>query len=321
VLGSLEWLLEGNQPAIRYKALTELLDRPQSDPEVREAFSSIPTQGWAADILGRQGQSGAWGSEEELYAPKYTATNWQWIILADLGLTRRDPRMKRTCNLMIERYARLDGGFGWKAGHFCSTGNSARTLIMCGYEDDPKVGSALDWLVRSQKEDGGWHCFKSEIGTLDCWEALSAFAALPRQKWTSSIKRTVERGVEFYLGHGLIHEGAETYEPWLRLHYPVHYYYDLLVGLDLVTRLGYSEDLRLRAAVDMLKRKRLPDGRWAVDAIHPDVEPGGYRPDAWPPGTRVEPFSLEKAGEPSKMITLIAMRALKRVEGGLPPQD
>jgi len=86
----------------------------------------------------------------------------------------------------------------------------------------------------------------------------------------------------------------------------------------LMTKLGYSDDKRLRPALDVLKGKRLPDGRWPLEAIHPDVVEGGHRPDAWPPGSRVEPLSLEKVGEPSKMITLAALRVLKRTEGGLP---
>jgi len=317
VPGQLEWLLEEDQPAVRYKALAELLDRPPSDQDVKETFSLISSRGWAAEILGRQNPSGAWGSEEELYAPKYTATNWQWIVLADLGLTAADRMMKSTCELMLRKHQTPDGGFGWKGGHLCFTGNSARTLIACGYGDDSRVSSALNWLVRAQKEDGGWHCFRSETGTLDGWEGLSAFAALPRQKWTSSIKRAIERGAEFYLERELTREGAETYEPWLRLHYPAHYYYDFLVGLDVVTKLGYSDDRRLAPALELLRRKRLSDGSWPLEAVHPDVVPGGYRPDAWPPGSRIEPFSIERPGERSKMITLIAMRVLKRVEGGL----
>ncbi len=314
----LDWLLEEDQPAARYHALTDLLDRPHSDSEVRDARASMPLRGWVADMLRLQNPSGYWDSGEELYAPKYTATNWRWLILADQGLTAEDARMRKTCELILARYAKPDGGFGWKSGHFCFTGNSARALIHSGYGDDPRTVSAIEWVVKAQKEDGGWHCFTSESGTLDCWEGLSAFAALPRQKWSRSVKRSVERGTEFYLQRQLFREGDQRYEAWFRLHYPVHYYYDILVGLDLMTSLGYSDDSRLGPALDVLRQKRLRDGRWLLDAVHPDVPPGGYRPDAWPPGSKVVPFALEKAGEPSKWITLVALRVLKRVDGELP---
>ncbi len=60
----LDWLLKEDQPAVRYLALTELLDRPQSDPEVRSALVAIPTRGWAADILARQEPGGWWARED-----------------------------------------------------------------------------------------------------------------------------------------------------------------------------------------------------------------------------------------------------------------
>jgi hypothetical protein len=91
-------------------------------------------------------------------------------------------------------------------------------LIKCGYEEDGRVRSAIDYLVRVQKSDGGWHCFDSDRGTIDCWEALSAFSALPREKWTRSIKRAVEAGCEFYLSRELFREGRRRYEPWFRFH-------------------------------------------------------------------------------------------------------
>jgi hypothetical protein len=47
----------------------------------------------------------------------------------------------------------------------------------------------------------------------------------------------VERSAEYYLEREL-HIQGERYEPWYRFHWPVHYYYDLLVGLDCLTALG-----------------------------------------------------------------------------------
>ena len=78
---------------------------------------------------------------------------------------------------------------------------------------------------------------KSDSGTLDCWEGLVAYITLPRQRWTRSIKRSAERGAKFYLYRRLFEE-RRKYEPWFRFHYPNHYYYDLLVGLHIITALG-----------------------------------------------------------------------------------
>ncbi len=117
-------------------------------------------------------------------------------------------------------------------------------LTRFGYADDPRVKRIFRWLVNDQKEDGGWHCFKSETGTLDCWEALAALSALPKSKRTRSINASIEKGVEFYLERAL-HKEGKKYEPWYRFHYPIHYYYDILVGLNVLTSLGFAADSRL----------------------------------------------------------------------------
>jgi len=143
---------------------------------------------------------------------------------------------------------------------------------------------------------------------------MSAFAVYPKAKWTEGMKRAVELGAEYYLGKELHKQGGE-YPPWYRFHYPVHYYYDLLVGLDFMTALGYGTDRRLLFALNLLREKRRPDGKWNVDAIHPDVEGGVAEWIAKHPKHAPTPFALEKPGEPSKFITLKAMLVLNRVDG------
>jgi len=313
----LNWLLEPDQPVIRYETLVHLLGHSKRSTAVRKAHSNIPKVGWAREILAGQKPGGYWESREDLYRPKYSATIWKLIVLADLGLTAKDDRIRKSCDFFLNEYARPDGGFDSPGesprSELCITGNLARTLLVCGYGEDKRVLAAFDWLIENQMDDGGWHCFYEQShgrGTLDCWEGLSAFAALPKRKWTRRIKRSVERGVEFYLDLELFRQGGRRYLPWFRFHYPVHYYYDLLVGLDVITRLGYAGDKRLRTALRILEKKRRPDGTWTLDAVHPDLGIGaGYRLRKRP-----KRFALEKEGKPSKWITLTALRVLKRVE-------
>jgi len=309
---ALDWLLEEPQPSIRYLALTKLLGKPENDPEVQSARQMITREGWAADILSKQMLGGWWIEEESLYKPKYVSTNWMLLILSDLGLTKVDSRIAKACELWIERFAKKDGGFGaegWSKSHLCIVGNTARALVKFDYVDHPKVRSAFEWLVKNQAKKGGWSCFGSGRN-LDSWEAMSAFAAYPRQKWTKSMKRSVELGAEFYLEREL-HTQGTRYRPWYRFHYPVHYYYDLLVGLDFITALGYGDDKRLKDAVSLLAKKRRGDGKWLLDAVHPDLEGSMAK---WYQKRSPTPFTLENPGEPSKMITLKAIQVLNRVK-------
>lgn len=312
--GLRNWLLgKDSDPSVRLRVLRELLDRPADEPAVVRAQKEIGRKGWAAKILREQHSQGQWAtfgtSAFELYRPKYVATNWRLLVLSDLGLTKKQPRVAKAVDLFLRRFSGRTGTgeLGDPRGEVCFTGNAARMLVRFGYLKDPRVRAAIDWLVRHQKKDGGWHCFRSSTGTLDCWESLAAFAALPPASHTPEILRAIERGAEFYLERRMLREGRNPYRPWFRLHYPVHYYYDLLVGLDVLTSLGYGDDPRMRPALDRLEGMRNRNGSWNMDALHPDTEDPNYQVRG-----PFYPFGLEVPGRPSRWITTTALAVLKR---------
>ena len=317
----LDWLLEPDQPSVRYLALTQLQGKRESEAEVREAKARIPTVGWVAEILSRRDPAGWWVRDKNLYHPKYQGTNWNLLALSDLGATRAIPEVRASCELWMDRAPLAGGGVGGFSkghGHHCFTGNMARALIRFGYADDVRVRKALDWLVETAHPKGGWTCFSFSEGpstgrTLDSWEGLSAFAVYPRANWTARMTSVVEAAAEFFLEREL-HRQGERYPPWYRFHWPVHYYYDLLVGLDILTALGYGDDPRMRFALDHLRKKRRPDGRWNLDAVHPDADGAVARWFREHPRQRPLPLIFEPAHRPSKMITLRALSVLSRVE-------
>lgn len=303
----IDWLLGEDQPAIRYRALTELLGRPQSDPDVRAAKKKITQAGWAASILAERNPGGWWVRDWSHFTPTFTSTTWMLLVLSDLGLTRESPEISASCELWMKmKPLRYGPGtdvpdISLKSVHLCSAGIAIRALVRFGYGDDPKIRRVLEWFAEIANPKGGWSHFGSGRN-LDSWHALGALAALPRSKRSAAMQRAAENGAEYFLGCEL-HKQGDRYEPWYRFHYPVHYYYDILVGLDLITSLGYGDDHRLRYALSLLKKKRRSDGKWVLDAIHPDVEGS----------SNSKRFALEKVGEPSKMITLIALKVLDRV--------
>ena len=327
-----DWLLEEDQPSVRYYTLIDLLGRKESDPEVRATYSKIPRRGWAKDILELQKPGGYWEPSEPdspteenvlrrpanflrwlsfLLRPGYLSTNWRALVLSDLGLTSKDERIGKIADLFFKYKLGLGSPINIYNEEVCIVGNTARMLTRFGYLDDFRVRKLYDRLLEDQKEDGGWNCFPSDKGALDGWEALAAYAVLPKQKRTKRINRSIERGVEFYLQRKLFDDGEKKYAPWFRFHYPVHYYYDVLVGLDFVTKLGYADDRRIRPALRILNDKRRRDGTWPLDKVHPDRGAGaGSDPNL----KKLKPFAVEEAGKASKWITLTALRILKRVE-------
>jgi hypothetical protein len=313
-----EWLLEDAQPAVRYRTLLDLLGRKESDAIVRSTRSRIARVGWAYDQLRMQGPKGFWepkgptnlkGWIDFLYHPKYLSTNWRALVLADLGLTAADPRIKRIADLVFEFKLRLSSPFNFFYEEACVVGNTARMLTRFGYADDSRVRKLYDWLIEDQREDGGWNCSQGTPGTLDVWEPLAAFASLPNAKRSAKMEAAISKGAGFYLDRQLLHEGPR-YAPWFRLHYPNHYYYDFLVGLDVLTQLGFAGDRRLRPALRLLTEKRQRNGTWLMDRLHPDV----LGPKAAQYRKGVTPLRIEEPGSPSKWITLKALRVLKLVE-------
>jgi hypothetical protein len=312
---ALDWLLEDDQPSVRFRTLTELLGRKESDPEVREAKAMILKKGWAADILSERKPGAGWVDSSSQYQPKYTSTHWKMLVLSDMGLTVDEPVTLEICEFWMKGFAAKGGFLGGSSKgtpHYCISANMARALIRFGYGDDPRVVRTLEYLVGTADPKGGWSCF-GKGRNLDSWEALSAFAVYPRSKWTTAMRSCVEKGAEFFLEREL-HRQGDRYSPWYRFHYPVHYYYDILVGLDFMTSLGYAKDPRLGYALSLLREKRRPDGRWNLDAIHPDIE---GKMALWfeeHPRYKQTPWGIETPGKPSKMITLTALEVLKRAE-------
>jgi hypothetical protein len=317
---AIEWLLEKEQPSIRYLTLTQLLERKESDSEVKEAKARIPKAGWAAEMLARRDPAGWWVRDRGWLEPRFVGTHWNLLALADLGATRAIPEIDQSCEYWMGKSPLQGGGvggFGKGKGHHCYTANMARGLIRFGFEEDPRVRKTLEWIVQTSHPKGGWTCRFSTAGpapsrSLDAWEGLGAFAAYPRSKWTASMKGCVERSAEYYLEREL-HVQGDRYEPWYRFHWPVHYYYDLLVGLDCLTALGYGDDRRLGFALELLRKKRRADGRWNLDAAQLDPDPETAEWLAKHPEKRPAPLTFEPAGKPSKMITLRALTVLSRV--------
>ena len=148
----LDWLLEPDQPSIRYLALTRLMGRPESDPEVRGARTRIPSVGWAAEILRRRDPGGWWVRDGGWLEPRFLGTNWNMLALSDLAVTRSITAVRESCEYWMRKSPLQGGGvggFGKGKGHHCYTANMARALIRFGYEDDRRVRKTLEWLVRT----------------------------------------------------------------------------------------------------------------------------------------------------------------------------
>lgn len=338
----LDWLLQDNNPPVRYFTMRDLLDYGSSDSELINAKDQVINYSVTQRILDRQNQDGSWESKDQPYLPKYKSSYWQIMFLAMFGLDRANLQVEKGVNHILG-FQHEEGGFGefmeegakreyeylrkrdlkhqkayppideWVTARIremelsCLTGNMALALIRLGYSEHRAVKDALEWLVEIQNTDGGWLCpywgaHKNDkhgcfMGTIT---PLDAFSEAPKKLLNAGAKRVIERGVEFLLMHRLYKADHHDFKPikkqWLLLTFP-EFFYDILRGLSVVTKLGYAEDPRIDDALQVIMNKRLSTGEWPVERDYAGTMYG----------------IIERKARPSKWITLEVLRVLKRI--------
>jgi hypothetical protein len=106
-------------------------------------------------------------------------------------------------------------------------------------------------------------------------------------------------GEEYLLERALFRRKStgEVVKPaYLDFAFPYYWHYDVLRALDYFRQSGAGPDPRMAEAVEVVRSKQQPNGRWLLDRIHP----GGVH------------FDLEDGvGTPSRWNTLRALRVLE----------
>jgi hypothetical protein len=319
----LDWLLQPENPSVRFLTLTELLERSPRSPDVRQARSAIMSIGAVPEILGRQEPEGCWAGADRFYTAKYRGTVWQLIILAELYADGSDARVRRACEFILANsHEPSSGGFSQKrarrtAGGLpcdvipCLTGNLVWSLLRLGYYGDERVAHGIEWLTKYLRFDDGdseppsdwpyrrWEmCYGRHACFMGVVKGLKALAEIPSEQRSPAVRHTNAAGGEFLLRHHVFkrsHNLARMAKPgWNRFAFPRMYQTDVLEIVNVLLRLGFS-DRRMDEALTLIASKRTPDGCWLME----DSLNGKFQVD------------IEAQGRPSKWITLNALRALK----------
>jgi len=306
-----EGLAEVN-PSVRYFTLTDILDRVATDPEVQEAKAAIMDSATVREILAAQHPDGYWKKKGTGYFPQYKGTVWQLMLLAELGVDGEDERVLRGCEQVLAGSLRSNGDFtafsfvGWKipspVPNTCLPGSLIRALLRFGYGDDQRVAQAVERLAeRCQGTE--WICLPTKPNPC-LWgvvKALSAFAELPADARSSAVKEAISEGAGLFLSFRFADEGNDrtiTDPNWRRFGFPLYYQSDLLEALGVLARLGYGRDERLQALLPLILAKQDEQGRWPLE------HDGNWRGQGL--------VTIEKVDQPSKWVTLNALRVLKQ---------
>lgn len=290
---TLEWLLETDNPSIRYFTLTKLLNKFEGDSEVIDAKSNIMNTGVVSLILGQQNCNGYWGDPQRFYTDKYSGSVWQLLILAELGATIDNPQIAKACEFILDSSQdRESHGFSMnKSGKSgggrhsevipCLTGNLVYSFIKLGLMEDVRVQKGIEWICKYQRCDDGildgpteWPYDRYET----CWgkhschmgivKSLKALSVIPREKKNDRIEEKTNDLAEYLLGHHIhkkSHDLDKVSKPgWLKLGFPLMYQTDILEIIGILTDLGYK-DPRMGEAIDIIRNKQNRDGRWVLE--------------------------------------------------------
>ena len=317
----IEWLLETSNPSVRYWALLDILDREPNDPDVTKARGSIMASEPVKTILSAQDPSGHWCKADDMYLPKYKATTHQLLILAELGASRT-PAVERAVE-HIYRFQRLSGHFltelpkteqgraSTVKDGCCLDGNVLHYLIHFGYLGDPHTERLLSFILSyHDPENAGWKCRsypinKDAVFPANCYmgaaKVLKALSTMPEKSRTPEIKALMGREVENILENGVYRylrnsDGSRKDKAgWKRFGFPLFYQSDALEVLDTLTRLGVKDD-RMQDTVELVKAAQQDNGSWLLK--------DSFNGKMW--------VDIEEKNNPSKWITLRALRSLKR---------
>jgi hypothetical protein len=296
----IDWLLDSD-PAIRWQVLRDLVGAPVD--VVSNERARVANEGWGARLLALQGDDGQWAG-----GACFPAEGWQrdagegqpWTstlptleLLLQFGIDPTDDRVRQAV-------AKVRDGCKWEYAEQlpffdgevepCING---RTVAL-GIYFDQDVDAIVARLLGEQLEDGGWNC-EAENGsvrssfatTINVLEGLLAYERATGGSAESIAARRC--GEEYLLERRLLRRKStgEIVKPaWQQCSFPTRWHYDVLRALDYFRAAGGAPDARMAEAIELLRSKQQPDGRWLLENTHPGkihfaLEEGDDRPSRW----------------------------------------
>lgn len=305
---AVEYLLAGD-PAIRWQTLRDLTG---ASPDVVAAERArVVTEGWGARLLSEQSEDGRWDGgvyrpgwvdEERPMFDAWSATHFSLQQLVDYGVDPADPRVVAAIDRVEAqvRWEHDDEPYFDGETEPCINGVALTVAAYFGRGGSPIVRT----LLAGQLPDGGWNCW-AEYGarvaslhsTICALEGLRDAARAgdsdPR------VAEALRRGEEVLLERRLLFrksDGAVIDPRFGMASYPVRWFYDALRALEYFRRADIRDE-RLGDAVELLRAKQLPDGRFAYENRHE--------------GPVLFDMEGESEGDPSRWVTLRALRVLR----------
>jgi hypothetical protein len=302
----IEWLLDENDPSLKYRVLTELLDLPQDNTDVVQIKSKIEGSPPVKSLLNAMHADGYWLQENTrtniVYGKgveygAFATTHFCLSYLSELGLTKENPLVAKAS----DRYLSLQKSDGdWWNHYSCLYAYNIRTFIKLGYRNDPRLQKTIDLLLNTTRPDGGYLCNthenkhqtrKSCIRGAN--KALMAFAEMPKY-WQHP--RCLQL-VDYFLKRNAIFDNSHTRLVNHDMEYnsfPIIWRCNVWEPLWSLSKMGYGSLSELNDAWEYLEKNKNQKGQYIL---------------AWTPTQ--SPWKVGKRGQPNKWVTLYSLLTKK----------
>jgi hypothetical protein len=290
-------LLKSAEPSIRWKTRVHVLGEDRKSKAVRALQEEIRRSPRVRALLSRRDQLGRPGTARKVYY-KWQGLHWVLASLADLGYPEGDeslhPLRDRVLELWLgpgyfkEFEARSKEASYRRVGvpvmrgrhRRCASqqGNALYSLTTLGIADE-RAASLAERLLHWQWPDGGWNCDRDPAAdTSSFMETLLPMLGLAAHARTTKngASKAVQKASEVFLRRRLfkrVSDGKVIHKEFVALHYPLYWHYDFLHGLKAMVQIGRIRDQRCADALELLEKKRLPDGGWPAERRYYKVSP------------------------------------------------
>ncbi|UYP47161.1 hypothetical protein NEF87_003446 [Candidatus Lokiarchaeum ossiferum] len=288
-------LLSSNDEILKHFVKQDLLNRREKDLFFLENAPVVQK------IIKKQQPNGSWKSVSKNQL-RYPAINYSlietWrnfrILVEKYRLTKENPAVRKASEYIFSCQTDFGDFRGILANQFAMyyTGALASLLNQAGYEKDPRLNNAMEWLLSTRQDDGGWlatylmslNLTNKEVNRLTSQNASTITerdATRPSShNWTGMVIRAFANHPQ-YRNRPEAHQAGKllkkafflkdknytSYQDagyWVKFEYP-YWWNNLVSAMDSLSNLGFlASDPDIKRGLDWLQDHQNQSGLWNI---------------------------------------------------------
>jgi hypothetical protein len=301
-MNTLDWIRSGD-PSLDY-----LVDRDLFDHKDEQKHHKIGKIGWCFEYIKNRKSDGSWGNR--FYQPKWICSHYTILELRNLEYPPTDKLLQKEINKIGLEELASDGGINpsvtMDVSDTCVTAMYLNYAIY--YQAEVKIiERIIDYLLNQRMNDGGYNCNFNQKGAVHSsfhtsicvLEAYQTYISAHHSYRIKEVIQSKENIIEFLLVHKFYRSSSNNDvidKKMLMMTYPFRWKYTTLRALNVFVDCDVKYDKRMNEILDIIESKCSKDCKWKIQT--------GYAGNEY--------FKMEEAGKPSKIITYMAIKILRK---------